>query len=79
MAFLATFKQPPLLMESEPKTNRKGFLKRAGLAFGAVFALSSASRRDTGVGSGQQNSPQRLPKAMARVRTAKGAVVRELS
>jgi hypothetical protein len=79
MAFLSTFKKRPLLMESEPKTNRKRFLKMAGLAFGAVFAFATASGRNAMTVSGQQSRSDKMPKEMSRVRAAKGAVVREIS
>ena len=62
-------------MDSESKTNRKGFLVRAGLAVAAVFAVSSTARKTQGSAS---SAAQSLPSgAMARVRTAKGAVARK--
>ena len=67
-------------MDSEPTTtNRKGFLKRAGLAIAGVFAVSSIARSG---GSDRSNRTQTAsqgasPRAMARVRTAKGAVARK--
>jgi len=51
----------------------------AGLAFGAVFAFATASGRNAKTGSGQQSRSDKMPREMSRVRTAKGAVVREIS
>lgn len=69
-------------MDSEPTTNRKGFLKRAGLAVAAVFAVSStarsASRGASSSDSSDSTASQGIPTgAMARVRPAKGAVARK--
>jgi hypothetical protein len=83
-------------------TNRKGFIKRAGLAIAGVFAVSSATRlisqgqassgttaslgkQSVGKASAknadasrQASAMQDVPaSAMARVRTAKGAVSRQ--
>lgn len=70
-------------MDTEKSTSRKGFLKRAGLAVAGIFAVSSALRatkdgasaRSGGVHS---SAPACVPlTALARVRTAKGAVARK--
>ncbi len=75
-------------MDSEPTTNRKGFLKRAGLAIAGVFAVSSIARTSRSDRSDQtQTASQGIStsasanisaSALARVRTAKGAVARKV-
>lgn len=60
-------------MDRTTQTTRKGFMKRAGLAFAGIFALNQTSHATTagrGVGS---TVNENLP-AMSRVRTAIGAV-----
>lgn len=67
-------------MDSESTTNRKGFLKRAGLAITAVMAVSSttASAARKTIGGRAQTATNGAPSsAMARVRTAKGTVARK--
>ena len=67
-------------MYSKPVTNRKSFLKRAGLAIASVFAFSSATRLDTRKNHSDQatTATQGTPKsAMARVRKANGAIARK--
>jgi hypothetical protein len=67
-------------MDSKVTTNRKSFLKRAGLAIAGVFATSSAARMSTRknhdgqVKTATEGTPT---SAMARVRTAKGVVARK--
>lgn len=64
-------------MDSKPTTNRKSFLKRAGLAIAGVFAVSSTARLDTRKNQASQatTATQGTPKsAMARVRKAEGAI-----
>ncbi len=67
-------------MDSEPTINRKGFLKRAGLAIAGAFVVSSAAHT-TSRGQAQtatQGASSSTPtSAMARIRTAKGAVARK--
>ena len=68
-------------MDSIPTTNRKSFLKRAGLAIAGVFAFSSAPKPNTRIKHGFQTtkSSHDLPNsAMARVRKAKGALARKV-
>ena len=68
-------------MYSKPLTNRKSFIKRAGLAIAGVFALSSAPNSNTRIKHGVQTTKtsQCLPKgAMLRVRKAKGALARKV-
>lgn len=67
-------------MDSEPTTNRKGFIKRAGLALGAIFAVSSIVRttpKGQAQSAAQGSEPKVMARAMARVRPAKGAVARK--
>ena len=67
-------------MDSKPTTNRKSFLKRAGLAIAGVFAVSSTARLDTRKNQANQatTATQGTPKsAMARVRKAEGAIARK--
>ena len=78
-------------MDSEPTTNRKGFLKRAGLAIAGVFAVSSIARTSRSDRSDRSDQTQTASQgistsasanisasALARVRTAKGAVARKV-
>ena len=68
-------------MDNKPTTNRKSFLKRAGLAIAGVFAFSSAPKPNTRIKHGFQTtkSSQDLPNsAMARIRKAKGALARKV-
>ena len=67
-------------MDSKPTTNRKSFLKRAGLAIAGVFAVSSTPGLDTRKNQASQatTATQGTPKsAMARVRKAEGAIARK--
>ena len=67
-------------MDSKPTTNRKSFLKRAGLAIAGVFAVSSTARLDRRKNQASQatTATQGTPKsAMARVRKAEGAIARK--
>jgi hypothetical protein len=77
-----TFKSAHLLrMDSKVTTNRKSFLKRAGLAIAGVFAISSSSgmgRRGTHGGPATTATQGTPTSALARVRTAKGAVARKV-
>jgi hypothetical protein len=81
MAFRGTFNMSILRrMDSKPTTNRKSFLKRAGLAIAGVFAVSSTAGLDTRKNQASQatTATQGTPKsAMARVRKAKGAIARK--
>ena len=64
-------------MDSKPSTNRKSFLKRAGLAIAGVFAVSSTAGSNTRRNQASQTTTatQGTPKsAMARIRKAKGAI-----
>ncbi len=64
-------------MDSKPTTNRKSFLKRAGLAIAGVFAVSSTAQLNTRKNQASQTTTatQGTPNsAMARVRKAKGAI-----
>ena len=68
-------------MYSKPVTNRKSFLKRAGLAIAGVFAFSSAPKSNTRIKQAVQTSKISLclpNSAMARVRKAKGALARKV-
>ena len=68
-------------MYSKPVTNRKNFLKRAGLAIAGVFAVSSTPKSSMRIIHGVQTTKasQCLPNsAMARVRKAKGALARKV-
>ena len=82
MVFRRTFNMSILgRMDSKTTTNRKSFLKRAGLAIAGVFAFSSAPKSNTRIKHGLQTTKtsQCLPSsAMARVRKAKGAVARKV-
>ena len=64
-------------MDSEKTTTRKGFLKRAGLAFAGAFALSGALRSESKPNT-QQAASSDAPRAMSRIRPAKGAVERKI-
>ena len=67
-------------MDSKPTTNRKSFLKRAGLAIAGVFAVSSTAGLNTRKDQASQTTTAThgTPKsAMARVRKAKGAIARK--
>jgi hypothetical protein len=64
-------------MDSEKTTTRKGFLKRAGLAFAGAFALSGAMRSKSKPDSKPVASTG-APRVMSRIRTAKGAVARKI-
>ena len=67
-------------MDSKPTTNRKSFLKRAGLAIAGVFAVSSTARLDTRKIQASQTTTatQGTPEsALARVRKAEGAIARK--
>ena len=67
-------------MDSKPTTNRKSFLKRAGLAIAGVFAVSSTARLDRRKNQASQatTATQGTPRsAMARVRKAEGAIARK--
>ncbi|MDQ8194200.1 hypothetical protein QEH59_07175 [Coraliomargarita sp. SDUM461004] len=74
-------------MDSEPTTNRKDFLKRTGLAIAGAWAVASIARFSGGDRSNRMKTASKgattesagLPQssAMARVRTAKGAVARK--
>lgn len=76
-----TFKSAHLpRMDSKVTTNRKSFLKRAGLAIAGVFAASSTSVmvKRGAHGGPATTATQGIPtSALARVRTAKGAVARK--
>lgn len=80
MAIRDTFKRLFLRrMDSESTHNRKVFLKRAGVALAGIFAVSSISRASAA--SAASTTPQGASQgasqgAMARIRTAKGAVAR---
>jgi hypothetical protein len=64
-------------MDSEKTTTRKGFFKRAGLAFAGAFALSGALRTASNPNTKQVASSD-APRAMSRIRPAKGAVERKI-
>ena len=64
-------------MNSEKTTTRKGFLKRAGLAFAGAFALTSAASSESKPGSSNLASSA-TPRALSRIRSAKGAVERKI-
>jgi hypothetical protein len=67
-------------MDSKPTTNRKSFLKRAGLAIAGVFAVSSTAGLNTRKNQASQitTAAHGTPKsAMARVHKAKGAIARK--
>ena len=63
-------------MNSEKTTTRKGFLKRAGLAFAGAFALTRAASSESKPGSTNVASTKE-PRAMSRIRSDKGAVERK--
>jgi len=63
-------------MNSEKTTTRKGFLKRAGLAVAGVFALTRAASSESKPRSSNLASAA-PPRAMSRIRSAKGAVERK--
>jgi hypothetical protein len=82
MVFRGTFNMSLLgRMDSKPSTNRKTFLKRAGLAIAGVFAVSSTARLNTRKNQASQSitATQGTSKsAMARIRKAKGAIARKV-
>ena len=64
-------------MDSKPSTNRKSFLKRAGLAIAGVFAVSPTARLNTRKNQASQSTTATQGSsnhAMARVRKANGAI-----
>ena len=64
-------------MDSTPTTNRKSFLKRAGLAIAGVFAVSSTAGLNTRMNQASQCTTATqgtTSSAIARVRKAKGAI-----
>ena len=63
-------------MNSEKTTTRKGFLKRAGLAFAGAFALTRAANSESKPESTNIASSV-TPRAMSRIRPAEGAVERK--
>lgn len=63
-------------MNSETTTTRKGFLKRAGLAFAGTFALTRAASSESKPRASNLASAA-TPRAMSRIRPAKGAVERK--
>jgi hypothetical protein len=68
-------------MDSKPTTNRKSFLKRAGLAIAGVFAVSSTAGLITRKNNASQSitATQGKPKsALARARKAEGAIARKV-
>ena len=68
-------------MDSKPTTNRKSFLKRAGLAIAGVFAVSSTAGFNTRRNEASQSitATQGTSKsAMARIRKAEGAIARKV-
>ena len=68
-------------MDSTPTTNRKSFLKRAGLAIAGVFAVSSTTGLNTRKNLARRSitATQGTPKsAIARVRKADGAIARKV-
>lgn len=81
MRFSGTFNSQLLRgMDTESNMNRKGFFKRAGLALAGVFAVSSAARM-TSEGqapTASQGRSSEAGSALARVRTAEGAVARKV-
>ena len=81
MAFRGIFNKSILRrMDSKPTTNRKSFLKRAGLAIAGVFAVSSTAGLNTRKNQASQTTTATqgtLKSAMARVRKAKGAIARK--
>ncbi|MFQ3225257.1 MAG: hypothetical protein ACI8Z5_001513 [Lentimonas sp.] len=64
-------------MNSEKTTTRKGFLKRASLAFAGAFALTRAASSESKPESTNVASAE-TPRAMSRIRPAKGAVERKV-
>ena len=68
-------------MDSKPTTNRKSFLKRAGLAIAGVFAVSPTAGLNTRKNQASQcitATQGTLKSAMARVRKAEGAIARKV-
>lgn len=63
-------------MNRKETTTRKGFLKRASLAFVGAFALTRTVSSEPKLGSSNLASPT-TPRAMSRIRSAKGAVERK--
>jgi len=64
-------------MNSDKTTTRKGFLKRAGLAFAGAFALTRTASSESKSESTHFASSGE-PRAMSRIRPAKGAVERKI-
>ncbi len=64
-------------MNSDKTTTRKGFLKRAGLAFAGAFALTRTASSESKSESTHVASSGE-PRAMSRIRPAKGAVERKI-
>jgi len=64
-------------MNSDTTTTRKGFLKRAGLAFAGAFALTRAASSESKPKS-THAAASGVPRAMSRIRPAKGAVERKI-
>ena len=68
-------------MDSKLTTNRKSFLKRAGLAIAGLFAVSSTAGLNTHKNQASQGTKaiQGTPKSsLARVRKAEGAIARKV-
>ena len=68
-------------MDSKLTTNRKSFIKRAGLAMAGVFAVSSTAGLNTQKNQASQctTAIQGTPNSsMARVRKAEGAIARKV-
>ena len=68
-------------MDSKLTTNRKSFLKRAGLAIAGVFAVSSTAGLNTQMNQASQCNtaiPGLSNSSMARVRKAGGAIARKV-
>lgn len=55
--------------------NRKGFMKRAGVAVAAAFAMGTTAHATSS--SKQTTTPSGTLSAMSRIRPAKGAVARK--
>jgi len=72
-------------MDSDSTTNRKGFLKRAGLTLLGLLAVSSFTRTGRSGAQSSNRAPgasgpasRGIPQsALARIRTGKGAVARK--
>ena len=63
-------------MNSDKTTTRKGFLKRAGLAFAGAFALTRATS-SVSKPEYTTTASTKEPRGMSRIRPAKGAVERK--